>query len=98
MGLHGRIWGGNCVSLNHMLMLQLARMTNRQLAYYGRSIGPFPVQTADNRSFKKLSLQMLNYFSFFSIRDNKSEALAIELKVPFVSTVDSAFLDSPKAD
>ena len=41
---------------------------------------------------------MLNYFSFLSIRDRKTELLAQELKVPYVSTVDTAFLDSPSVE
>ena len=41
---------------------------------------------------------MLNYFSFLSIRDHKTELLAEELNIPYVSTVDTAFLDSPKVE
>ncbi len=92
----GGICMGGFQNWNHMLMLQLARQTKKKLVYYSRSFGPFPTETTDNRCFKKLSLQMLNYFSFLSIRDKKTEALADELKMSYVSTVDTAFLDSPK--
>lgn len=77
----------------HLFFLKLAKFFRRPLAYYGRSFGPFPVETESNRKFKDLSLEMLNYFSFLSIRDRKTELLADELGLPYVSTVDSAFLD-----
>ena len=83
---------------NHMLFLQLARVVHKKIAYYGRSLGPFPTITPDNRCFKRLSIQMLKYFSFLSIRDSKSEQMVRELGIPYVSTVDTAFLDSPKVE
>ena len=90
--------GGICMGAfqdwNHLLMLHIAKMCHKPLVYYGRSFGPFPTKTKNNRRFKALSLEMLNYFCFLSIRDGKSEQLAKELGIPFVSTVDSAFLDS----
>ena len=94
----GGICMGGFQNWNHMLMLQLARLTKIKLVYYGRSFGPFPMETVDNRKFKDLSLQMLNYFSFFSIRDEESEALANELNISYIPTVDTAFLDSPRVE
>ena len=82
----------------HLFMLQLAKYIGKPLVYYGRSFGPFPVVTRSNRQFKKLSVEMLHYFSFLSIRDKKSESLAQELGIRYVATVDSAFLDSPKLE
>ena len=77
----------------HVFNLKLAKFFKRPLAYYGRSFGPFPTETESNRKFKELSLEMLHYFSFLSIRDHKTELLADELGLSYVSTVDSAFLD-----
>lgn len=94
----GGICMGGFQNWNHMLMLQLAKFYKKPLAYYGRSFGPFPTETRLNRIYKNLSMEMLNYFSFLSIRDHKTELLAQELKVPYVSTVDSAFLDSPAVE
>ena len=48
----------------HLFMLQLAKYIGKPLVYYGRSFGPFPVVTRSNRQFKKLSVEMLHYFSF----------------------------------
>lgn len=92
----GGICMGGFQNWNHLLHLKVAKLFSRPLVYYGRSFGPFPTETASNRKFKKLSIEMLHYFNFLSIRDHKSELLADELGVPYVSTVDTAFLDSPK--
>lgn len=92
----GGICMGGFQDWNHLFHLRLAQIFKRPLAYYSRSFGPFPTETKRNREFKKVSLQMLDYFSFLSIRDHKTEILANELQIPYVSAIDSAFLDSPK--
>jgi len=69
-------------------------MFHKPLAYFGRSFGPFPTETKSNRAFKRLSIKMLNYFAYLSIRDHKTEQLADKLGYPYISTVDTAFLDS----
>lgn len=94
----GGICMGGFQDWNHLYHLRLAQVFKRPLAYYGRSFGPFPTETERNREFKKISLEMLHYFSFLSIRDHKSELLADELKIPYISSIDSAFLDSPKVE
>lgn len=94
----GGICMGGFQDWNHLFYLILAKFYKKPLAYYGRSFGPFPTETEKNRLFKKYSLEMLNYFSFLSIRDHKTELLAEELNIPYVSTVDTAFLDSPKVE
>lgn len=92
----GGICMGGFQNWMHLFMLKLAKHLQKPLIYYGRSFGPFPTATKDNRIFKKISLEMLNYFCFLSIRDQKTEELAKELNVHYYSTVDSAFLDSSK--
>lgn len=94
----GGICMGGFQSWYHLFFLLLTKFYKRPLAYYGRSFGPFPTETESNRLFKKYSLEMLNYFSFLSIRDHKTELLAEELGIPYVSTVDTAFLDSPEVE
>ena len=94
----GGICMGGFQDWHHLFNLKLAKYFHRPLAYYGRSFGPFPTETESNRQFKKVSLEMLHYFSFLSIRDHKTELLAEELGIPYVSTVDSAFLDSPDVE
>lgn len=92
----GGICMGGFQNWGHLFLLKLAKWCGKPLAYYGRSFGPFPTETEQQREFKAFSLDMLHYFSFLSIRDHKTELIAEELGIPYVSTVDSAFLDSPK--
>lgn len=94
----GGICMGGFQNWEHLLMLSIAKFLKKPLAYYGRSFGPFPVVSPENRLFKKISLELLNYCSFISIRDKKSEKLAKTLGIEYVPTVDSAFLDAPKVD
>lgn len=94
----GGICMGGFQDWDHLCMLHLSKFYNKPLAYFGRSFGPFPTETELNRRFKDLSIEMLNYFSFLSVRDSKSEQLAKEMGYSYVSTVDSAFLDSPKVE
>ena len=89
---------GGFQNWGHLFLLKLAQWCCKPLAYYGRSFGPFPTETEQQRLFKSISLDMLHYFSFLSIRDHNTELIARELGIPYVSTVDSAFLDSPKVD
>lgn len=91
----GGICMGGFQDWDHLFHLKLAKIFHKPLAYYARSFGPFPTETESNRRFKEVSMEMLHYFSFFSVRDHKSELLAEELHIPHVSTVDSAFLDNP---
>lgn len=92
----GGICMGGFQNWMHIFLLKLAKWVKKPLIYYGRSFGPFPTKTKDNRIFKKISLEMLHYFSFLSIRDLKTEKLAEDLNIKYIQTVDSAFLDSPK--
>jgi len=94
----GGICMGGFQDWNHLFCLKLAKYFKRPLVYYGRSFGPFPTETESNRQFKKVSMEMLNYFSFLSIRDKKTEKLSQELGISYTPTVDSAFLDAPEVD
>lgn len=82
----------------HISLLSLAKSMKKPIAYYGRSIGPFPTSTPQNREFKRISLELLRYFPFLSLRDNKSMKLANSLNVKYEQTVDSAFLETPNVD
>ena len=94
----GGICMGGFQNWEHLFHIYLAKYFNKPLAYYGRSIGPFPTSTESEKKFKKLSMEMLNYFSYLSIRDNVSSDLATELGIKHHKTLDSAFLDAPKVD
>lgn len=94
--------GGVCMGTyqdwNHLYMLKWAKHCHKPLAYFGRSFGPFPTETELNRQFKEISYEMLHYFSFLSIRDKITEQYAEEIGVPYISTIDTAFLDEPQAE
>lgn len=94
----GGICMGGFQNWNHLFLLKLSKHCQKPLIYYGRSFGPFPTYTKSNRIFKKISIEMLHYFSFLSIRDKNTEKIAKELNINYVPTVDSAFLDSPKVE
>lgn len=94
----GGICMGGFQNWGHLFQLWLAKKAHKPLYYYGRSFGPFPIETKYNRRFKKYSAAMLDYMSFLLLRDKKSEALAQSMGLKYSSTVDSAFLDSPSAD
>ena len=89
----GGICMGGFQDWQHLFFLKLAKYTKKKLAYYGRSIGPFPLDTSLNKKFKKISNEMLNYFSYLSLRDKKSEIIATELGFQPISTTDTAFLN-----
>ena len=90
----GGICMGGFQNWNHLYHLKMAKEFNKPLAYFGRSLGPFPTQTQKNRAFKKTSIEMLKYFSYLSLRDKKSEKIVDDINIPYISTVDTAFLDS----
>lgn len=94
----GGINMGGFQSWYHLFNLYCAKLFNKPIVYYGRSIGPFPTKTADNRQFKKISMELLNYFKYISLRDKKSEQEAQKLGINYISTIDSAFLDSPQVE
>lgn len=94
----GGINMGGFQSWYHLFNLYCAKLFNKPIAYYGRSIGPFPMKTADNRLFKKISVELLKYFKYISLRDKKSEQEAQNLGINYISTIDSAFLDSPRVE
>ena len=94
----GGICMGGFQNWNHLFMLHIAKRLHKPIAYYGRSVGPFPTATADNRRFKSLSQEILDYMQFISIRDTKTEEIAKSMNIDYKYTVDSAFLREAKVD
>ncbi len=92
--------GGVCMggfqNWGHMVLLLFAKYLKKTIVYYGRSIGPFPTRTMNNRIFRETSIDMLHYISFLSLRDKKSMDLADSLNIKYEPTVDSAFLEKPE--
>lgn len=76
----------------HVAFLHLAVKTNKPVIYFARSIGPFSEKSYLERKFKRISLRLLQSFSYLSLRDNKSQDIAKQLNINYIPTVDSAFL------
>ena len=91
----GGICMGGFQNWMHLFFLYLAKKMGKNIAYYGRSIGPFPTITKSNKRFKKISVELLKSFKFLALRDRKSEEIAESMGLKYQSTVDTAFLDSP---
>ena len=98
IGAPGGISMGGFQNWGHLFLLQLAKFLKKKIAYYGRSFGPFPIKTWQNRVYKKQSYDILKYFAFLAIRDKVTEKLADEMGLKYISTVDTAFLGNGKCD
>lgn len=92
----GGISLGGFQNWSHLFLLHIAIYINKPIAYYGRSFGPFPVASPIEQEYTQLCHQALRYFSFLSIRDKKTETIADELHLKYISTVDTAFLECPR--
>ena len=83
----------------HLFYLKFARHLGKPLIYYGRSFGPFPTETSQNIRFKSESMELLRSFSFLSIRDKQTEAIASQIEgLKYHSTTDVAFLEQPHVE
>lgn len=94
----GGINMGGFQDWDHIFNLLLAKYYKKKLIYYSRSFGPFPDKTQWNRVFRKYSYKLLNSFDFLSIRDRKTAELADKLKLSYIQSIDTAFLDTPNAE
>lgn len=94
----GGICMGGFQNWEHINLLRIAMKFKKPIAYFGRSIGPFPTGNKKQILFKKYSYKLMKYFGYFSLRDKKSEEIASQINIPFISTVDTAFLDSIKVN
>jgi colanic acid/amylovoran biosynthesis protein len=93
----GGICMGGFQDWSHIYWLSVAKVYGKRIAYYSRSFGPFPTKNFWNRRFKDISYGLLRYFSFLSIRDEKTEILAKQIGINYISSIDTAFLDVPEA-
>lgn len=94
----GGICMGGFQNWEHLFLLHIAKLLNKPIAYFGRSIGPFPERTLSNRNFKKGSISLLKYMGFISLRDQKSFDLCKSLGYKCELTADTAFLDQPRTN
>ena len=88
----GGINMGGFQSWYHVYTMRLAATLGKKIIYWGRSIGPFPEETADNRTFKALCMHLFERFGLITLRDGKSMELANRLGIKASATLDSAYL------
>lgn len=92
VGAPGGIEMGGFMGWSHVALLRLVKMEGKKCFYFGRSIGPFSENNYLSKLFKRQCIDLFKYFSFLSLRDTFSQKVADELKLHYVSTIDSAFL------
>lgn len=94
----GGICMGTFQNWRHIFYLKIAQIYGKFLAYYSRSWGPFPEKTFMQHVFKKSSIDLLHAFDFHSIRDSKTMKMADDLGLSYIPSIDTAFLDQPRAE
>lgn len=94
----GGICMGKFMNWDHVFWLSRARRYGKKLAYYSRSFGPFNKGGRNDSLFEKESLKDLRYCSFIAIRDRRTMSFAETLAIPFVPSIDAAFLDYPEPE
>ncbi|MFV0267231.1 MAG: polysaccharide pyruvyl transferase family protein [Draconibacterium sp.] len=91
--------GGVCMGAYqnwvHIWLLNVALILKKKVAYYSRSIGPFPESNNSQKRFKRISLRILNQLDFVSLRDTFSQELASQLGIKITPSIDTAFLNMP---
>lgn len=86
---------GSRYDWDHLFFVTLAEFVGCKVAYYGRSIGPFPDDSPSHFRFNNLSKKALRRARFISLRDPMSERIADSLGLEYHSTFDTAFLYTP---
>ena len=80
---------------DHLFFVSIAEFAGRHVAYYGRSIGPFPDDSPEHKRFNLLSKKALKRADFLSLRDPESCRIADAAGLEYVRTLDTAFLYTP---
>ena len=80
---------------DHLFFATIAEYAGRHLAYYGRSIGPFPDDSTSHKRFNLLSRRVLKRADFVSLRDPESCRIAGAMGVQYFPTLDTSFLYTP---
>ena len=94
----GGICMGGYKNWRHIWNLANAISLKKRTGIYGRSIGPFYDKTFSDRVFTKRSIDILKKVDYLSLRDGRSQKIAKELGVAYVSTLDVAFAYKPSCD
>ena len=98
----GGICMGGYQNWAHIWSIANALSLKKRTGIYGRSIGPFYDRKFSEKVFTRRSIDILKKVDYLSLRDQYSQAIAKELAVDCVPTIDTAFAykadcDIPKA-
>ncbi len=89
--------GGVNLGLYHderyLWKLLITKRLKKKYAIYSPSIGPF----GDDKNYLLRVKEVLSSASFLSLRDQKSYLYAEQLHVPFIKSIDTAFLEEHSA-
>lgn len=86
---------GSRYDWDHLFFVSLAEFVGCKVAYYGRSIGPFPEDNPLHMRFNFLARRALRKSAFVSLRDPESARTADDLGLDYCRTLDTAFLYTP---
>lgn len=86
---------GSRYDWDHLFFVSIAEFAGRHVAYYGRSIGPFPEDSAAHRRFNLLARRVLRRADFISLRDPESCRIADAMGLSYCPTLDTSFLYTP---
>lgn len=86
---------GSRYDWDHLFFVSLAEFVGCKVAYFGRSIGPFPDDSPMHVRFNYLSRKALQKAEFISLRDPKSCRIADDMGLKYHPTFDTAFLYTP---
>jgi len=81
---------GPYMDWTYLWRLYYAVKIGKKIAIYSISFGPLP----SNKLFKKCSEYVLKNVNFLALRDQKSQKLAEEMKLNFIPSIDTTFLDN----
>lgn len=80
----------------YMLLVDwMVLQEEKPFAYYSPSFGPKPEGQRGDGLFWRECVKVLKRFDFLSIRDAKTMKFADALRLSYVPSIDTAFLDSP---
>ena len=83
----------------YMLLVDwMVQQEKKPFAYYSPSFGPKPEGKKGDKLFWRECIKVLKHFDFLSIRDAKTMKFADELRLRYVPSIDTAFLDAPAAE
>lgn len=86
---------GGFKNWNDLFRLNICKAYKKKIAYYSRSIGPYTRKNYKEKLFAERCISFLKSVNFLSLRDRKSISIAEQENIPYIPSVDTAFLSVP---